>query len=677
MLEVQIILELKIITVQDDETREGFWEVIVLKMNMIRKILLTIISIIIVFTQATFAQEVFRVTSVNFDTSNSLIFLTSPDKTTESIMKNVKLIRLQNPKRAYFDINSAVLTSAPQEWFLNSGGVKHVKVSQFSTNPSKIRVVLYLKEDFDFSKISFLKVNNNIVIKFKDFTSKGDDGTKSQYFQNTYREEHNSSSDFYENLSISSEDIEKVKSAVNTQAGMSSAAGTDVVFNQIQQAFNAPVQPKPVVKAVSSKTPDGIKKELKLKSKYYLDSVNIKPNGFLVSGFGVVGIEKPMYLTNPARVVFDIPNSRVNSDLYNKEFKINEKESVRVSQYSANTARIVVTTAELEKYFPIFSSDDQSVLITKVEPQDITQLFSKTTDAVAYYPKQVNSLTDEFVIAFNAPVVHSIKRDKFKLTMDFYNALRYNDQTFRHSVKTTPLEDMKIDLLPKVGLKLTLPLEKDDVVKCYMGADGKSIKFVIKHVRPRKMVCSTETAATLPRCKGRKAVVLDAGHGGSDYGAIRSGINEKDINLDVTKRVQAILTSKGVSVGMARDTDEFVSLENRTIFTANKSPDIFVSIHVNSSAKPEITGIETHYYHQESLELAQTVHSSLASYIKSKDRGLFKSKFYVINHTEVPAILVEIGFISNENERSELVGEARKQQTAKAIAEGILRYLNK
>ena len=135
-----------------------------------------------------------------------------------------------------------------------------------------------------------------------------------------------------------------------------------------------------------------------------------------------------------------------------------------------------------------------------------------------------------------------------------------------------------------------------------------------------------------------------------------------------------ILTKKGYTVEMTREADETVSLQDRVAFSESKNPDIFVSIHVNSSEKPEITGIETHYYHQESLSLAQTVHAALASNINSKNRGLFKSKFYVINHTTSPAILVEIGFISNASERAELVSEKRKQATAKAIAEGVENY---
>jgi len=640
---------------------------------MIKKILLTILFIIS-FAQATFTQEIFRVTSVNFDTSHSLIFLTSPDNTTEAIMKNVKLTKLQNPKRVYFDINSAVLTAAPQNWYFNEGGLKQLKIGQFSTNPNKIRVVLYLDDDFDQSKLTFLKVNNNLVINFKNGISPI---AKEQFFQTTYRDEKSSSSDFYEKLSISSEEIDKVKPATNI-------VQNDVVLDQIQQSFK-PSTPQVAVKPVAAKSPEVIKKELKLKSKYYLNLISSKSNGpnsngFLVSGFGVVGIEKPMYLTNPARVVFDIPNAVANPEVKNKEYKIGE-DTLKVGQFESNKVRLVITSNQLEKYFPIFSSDGQSVLFMNTETVDAASLFSKTADAISYDVKklnsQANSNTDEFIIAFNAPVVHSIRRDDSKLTLNLYNALRYNDQAFKNSLKETDLRDMKIDLLPQVGLKLTLPLEKDCVVNSYLGSDGKTIKIVIKGVKLRVDVCKVEKNVALPRCNGKKVVVLDPGHGGSDYGAIRNGINEKDINLDVSKRVQAILESKGVIVDMTRDKDATVSLLDRTVICANNSPDIFVSIHVNSSVRPEIIGVETHYYHQDSLDLAQTVHPSMISYIHSKDRGLFKSKFYVINHTEVPAILVEIGFISNEGERAELVSDARKQTTAKAIAEGILKYLNK
>ena len=77
------------------------------------------------------------------------------------------------------------------------------------------------------------------------------------------------------------------------------------------------------------------------------------------------------------------------------------------------------------------------------------------------------------------------------------------------------------------------------------------------------------------------------------------------------------------------------------------------------------------------MELAKYVHAAMLNNVNAKDRGLFKSKFYVINHTTSPAILVETGFISNPSERAQLVTESRKNATAKAIAEGIDEYLKK
>lgn len=628
-----------------------------------KKFLLIIFSILF-FTHAVTAQEIFRVTSVNFDTSNSIIFLTSPDNTAEPIMKNVKVTKLQNPKRIYFDINSAVLTSPPQNWFFNTGGVKQVKVNQFSTNPNKIRVLLYLEDDYDPAKISFIKVNNNLALKL---TKVNDNICKNSYFQKIYSDEKTSSKEFYENLSITNTEIEKVKQAANI-------APKEEVLNQIQQAFE-PNSTRPGLKQVSDTKIETIRKELKLKSKFYLSQITVKTNGVLLTGIGAASLERPMYLTNPARVVFDLPNSIVNSDILNKEYKIGQ-DIIKVGQFDSNKVRVIITSSDLEKYFPVFSADGQSILFVNTSNIDITTLFSKTDDAVSYFVKNPDTKTSEFIMAFNGPVVTGIKRDSTKLTLNFYNTLRYNEQNFRSTVGSSSLYGMKIDLLPKVGLKLTLPLEKDSSVSCYLGEDGKSIRILAKGISRPAETCHQEKCLTLPKNSGKKSVVLDAGHGGSDYGAIRAGINEKDINLDIVKKVQSILASKGVSVAMTRNTDDFISLPDRTIFTANSCPDIFVSVHVNSSSKQEISGIETHYYHENSMELAQTIHSCLISEVKTNDRGLFKSKFYVINHTDVPAILVEIGFLSNNEERADLVSELRKQQTAKAIADGIIKYLN-
>ena len=119
-------------------------------------------------------------------------------------------------------------------------------------------------------------------------------------------------------------------------------------------------------------------------------------------------------------------------------------------------------------------------------------------------------------------------------------------------------------------------------------------------------------------------------------------------------------------VALTRESDAYLSLEERVDVSENEQAQIFVSIHVNSAVSPDPNGIETHYYHDYSKNLAETIHKHMVKEIDSKDRGLFKSKFYVINHTTVPAVLCEIGFLSNPEERNEIITDSRKQRTAKA-----------
>src|SRR5574344_86520 len=588
------------------------------------------------------ADEVFKITSVNFDDSNSMVLLTSPDNTQEPILKQVKLVKLSNPNRAYFDIPSAILMMPQQNWHFDYGDLKQIKVGQFSTEPNVVRVVMYYQDGANPSKTKILKLNNNIIIQFDE------PKFLDTYFQNTYREQRASGNDYYEYLTVSDSEILKQTAKNNLN---------DEKLSQIQQEFNSDISKATTQSEVKQK-------EFKLRTKYYLDKVSIKDNALLLNGFGSITIEKPMFLTNPSRAVFDIANAYVNPEIRNKEFKINMTDTVKIGQFETNKARIVICSNTMDKYIPIFSQDNQSLLFTQDNTFDITKLYTKTSDGIGYFYRPINNLTGEFIMAFSSPVVHSIKRENSNLIIYLYNVSRYSETLLRQNIAGTLMNDLTIELMPKVGLKLILPLKQGTSVDTFLGADARAIKIVMKN--------SKLFPVTKKKKASGKTVVLDAGHGGSDCGAIRNGINEKDITLDVTKRVADILSAKGYNVELTRGNDLFVSLQDRVDFSEKKGADVFVSIHVNASTKPEISGIETHYWRQESLDLAQIIHAQMISNIKTNDRGLFKSKFYVINHTTSPAILVEIGFLSNNEERDNLLGNKRKQQTAKAIAQGIM-----
>lgn len=625
-------------------------------MKKIFKYLLIFLFIIFTFTLKANAEEIFKITSANFDTSNAMIMLSAKEGNAGTIMESVKLVTLENPKRAYFDIDSAVLSIPKQDWTFNSQGIKQVKISQFSTNPNKVRVVMYYDEGYDISQVKFLRLKNNIILKLKN------NGYSDTYFQNTYRDEHASSSDFYEYLTVTTPVTKK--------------DAADDIVDQLQRAFNTTI-PKLTTPEQSEKL------QLRLNTKYYIENVTAKPNAVLINGFGALTIEKPLILTNPSRIVFDLSNTLVAQNLRNKTFKLNDTDSFKIGQFSVNKARVVITTNAVEDYIPIFSSDNQSLLIANYKTVKASTLYSNTNNMIAFSNKKIDAQTSAMTLSFNAPVVHGIDRTNTEAMIYLYNTNNYNETTFKNTFANTAFAKAKVELIPQIGLKVSVPIQQNSLINTYLGADGKTIKLQVKAPKAATTVATTKPATTTTVTthavttkvpKGTRKVVIDAGHGGSDYGAIRNGINEKDITLDVAKRVEALLKKEGYAVKMTRTSDVYVSLQGRCDISNAYDPDIFVSIHVNSSVRPEITGIETHYYHQESMSLAQTLHSSLASNINSKNRGLFKSKFYVINHTTAPSILMEIGFISNDGERAQLVSEKRKQDTAKAIAEGVKNY---
>lgn len=625
-------------------------------MKKIFKYLLIFLFIIFTFTLKANAEEIFKITSANFDTSNAMIMLSAKEGNAGTIMESVKLVTLENPKRAYFDIDSAVLSIPKQDWTFNSQGIKQVKISQFSTNPNKVRVVMYYDEGYDISQVKFLRLKNNIILKLKN------NGYSDTYFQNTYRDEHASSSDFYEYLTVTTPVTKK--------------DAADDIVDQLQRAFNTTI-PKLTTPEQSEKL------QLRLNTKYYIENVTAKPNAVLINGFGALTIEKPLILTNPSRIVFDLSNTLVAQNLRNKTFKLNDTDSFKIGQFSVNKARVVITTNAVEDYIPIFSSDNQSLLIANYKTVKASTLYSNTNNLIAFSNQKIDAQTSAMTLSFNAPVVHGIDRTNTEAMIYLYNTNNYNETTFKNTFANTAFAKAKVELIPQIGLKVSVPIQQNSLINTYLGADGKTIKLQVKApkaattvatAKPATTTTVTTHAATTKVPKGTRKVVIDAGHGGSDYGAIRNGINEKDITLDVAKRVEALLKKEGYAVKMTRTSDVYVSLQGRCDISNAYDPDIFVSIHVNSSVRPEITGIETHYYHQESMSLAQTLHSSLASNINSKNRGLFKSKFYVINHTTAPSILMEIGFISNDGERAQLVSEKRKQDTAKAIAEGVKNY---
>jgi len=200
---------------------------------------------------------------------------------------------------------------------------------------------------------------------------------------------------------------------------------------------------------------------------------------------------------------------------------------------------------------------------------------------------------------------------------------------------------------------------------------------MISRITRTLLLAITLLTALLPgalQAKSFRYVIIDPGHGGHDLGGRSGLVYEKHLALDTALRLEHYLKSKGIRTKMTRRSDVFISLSGRASMGNRYSKSIFVSVHYNSTWKPDSLGLETYYYGGEGKKLATHVQSSIMSKIRTPNRGVKYARFYVIRHSKHPAILVECGFVSNSRERKRMKQAWFRQSLAEGIGEGILKY---
>ncbi len=245
-----------------------------------------------------------------------------------------------------------------------------------------------------------------------------------------------------------------------------------------------------------------------------------------------------------------------------------------------------------------------------------------------------------------------------------------------------------------------------------------AIKRVAKILGPPEVV--TRVPPPLIQKYAIRKIVIDAGHGGRDPGAIgRNGLREKDLVLDIAKRIKDELSGNGIDVILTRDRDKFVSLYRRAQIANDNDVDFFVSIHANAARLKGANGFEVYYLsdavddtaraveaaenaflefddssfyfrntnleatlwdlvytenREESVELAKYIAKAVDDSTSIRNRGVRSARFYVLKGVRMPSVLVEVGFISNPAEEVDMKQSSYRQAVAYAIAQGILNY---
>ncbi|SFK17882.1 N-acetylmuramoyl-L-alanine amidase [Halobacillus dabanensis] len=186
----------------------------------------------------------------------------------------------------------------------------------------------------------------------------------------------------------------------------------------------------------------------------------------------------------------------------------------------------------------------------------------------------------------------------------------------------------------------------------------------------------------LDKPKGDWKVALDPGHGGRDPGASANGLIEKEVVLDVGLRVREYVENAGIDTVMTRQTDWYPSLAGRVVLATDNNADAFVSIHANAFMK-SATGVETFYYsaglsdrEYASYRLATFINDRLYKEMDMYNRGVKDVGYKVIKDNPLPAVLTEIGFLTNDEDSSKLKTDKYREAAARAIAMGIVDYYN-
>ncbi len=372
-------------------------------------------------------------------------------------------------------------------------------------------------------------------------------------------------------------------------------------------------------------------------------------------------------LSQPPRLVVNLFNAQRGDNILD-EINVDDSqiEKIRTARFDEKTVRLVADLKELtgyqisekqeEGYYSyIISLQNKFSKVSTEDTADFKNLNIALTGSTDYevkkftHPHRIvidvknayNNL-DELDMPANGGLIKEIRSSNYELEGEKVTRLVFElDKYFSHTIK------------------------KSD--------DGRLINIALA-----KSADAAPDEPMLIAAPKNNLIIIDAGHGGFDPGAIGyTGLQEKEPNLAIAKKLAEILDNKGQKALLTRNRDKFISLQKR-VSTANEADaELFVSIHANSINNNTAGGVETYYNgnNNNSRLFAEKIHDKLSRSLGIIDRGIKKDNFYVIKYTKMPSVLIETAFLSNPREEKLLRSPEFHSKAAALIADGIIDYL--
>ena len=410
---------------------------------------------------------------------------------------------------------------------------------------------------------------------------------------------------------------------------------------------------------------DGDAKQIKIRTVNTIDDIRYVDAGdrklLVVDATSRLDFQT-MTLQKPDRIVVDIFNTRLGN-MKDGSIPIARDgiRAIRFSQFEENTVRAVIDLDHALQYNIENSEKGLQVFIDGFPLRSIEYVGTGWK-------------TGTLSIDIRERVEYSVKYDEDERTV----TIGIPDKNAFIEEGEVLINNGVVDRIVSIPYKSS---DKAGYIVVYLKEEAR-----YRVTSPKKASEIMLELSAVPSLYQDTLIVIDPGHGGADPGANHAGVKEKDINIDVSNRLRALLEDLGFRTLMIREGDTFVDLYERANIANAANADLYISVHANAhETNSSIYGVETLYYPSENSELdyrdnytlAKIIQQELLRELKTVDRGLIpRPNLVVTRETKMPAVIAELGFLTNSNERALLLTEDYRQRCAQALSNGIVRYVN-
>ncbi|MCR3956400.1 MAG: N-acetylmuramoyl-L-alanine amidase family protein [Gudongella sp.] len=387
----------------------------------------------------------------------------------------------------------------------------------------------------------------------------------------------------------------------------------------------------------------------------------------------VYGLDSEEYkvtkLSDPTRLVIDIMDSEIIGELYQEyDYQLSFIKGVRASQYvgdknygpDRDVVRVVLDVME--------GARDPGIIVLPERDRLVILPEENAWDALQYRNRGTESEFD-FMNLFSTQydVEYDELRKEIKVTMP---------------VTATDLPDGTLQIGDQLVRDITVERGRRDTVITIRFRRGVVYSVLSS---PQDQVISIQAIRNEKVHPQNITIVVDAGHGGKDPGAVSGSTKEKDINLQTSYKLRDALLSQGFNVIMTRETDDFIDLYSRPRIANENNADLFISLHANATLSTSINGLEILYCPSydsdkkidDQFPFAEFVYDSILEQTGRTGRGIIKrSELVVLRETEMPAILVETGYMTNPEELTLVVSDHYQNQVVQGIVNAVEQYFN-